>query len=223
MNINCNLSKEETPLCKLIEKYGSDKGCTKNKPDNFHNYTLYYHNLFSPVRYDKIRIFELGIGTTNTDILCNMGKNGTVGASLYAWKEYFPMASIFAADIDKSIKIDEANIKTYYCDQTSKESIHNMWTNNSDLWNGFDIIIDDALHTFDANKLFFENSVHKLNINGVFIIEDLGTYYSQNYKELMNNWKSMYPNLEFRHISYLEFNHKTNIYDNEMIIAKRVY
>lgn len=223
MDIKANLSKEETILCKLMEKYGSDKGCTSTKPDNFHNYTLYYNNLFTPVRYENLRIFELGIGTTNTNIPNNMGINGKAGASLRAWKEFFSASDIFAADIDKTILVDEPSIKTYYCDQTSKESIRELWTTNVDLWNGFDIIIDDALHTFDSNKLFFENSIHKLNINGVFIIEDLGTFHSSIYTNQMNTWKSVYVNLEFRHISYLEFNHKTNIYDNEMIIAKRIY
>jgi len=223
MDINCTLSKEETTLCNLIVKYGSDKGYTSTKPDNRHNYTLYYNNLFSPVRYEKLRIFELGIGTTNTSIPNHMGENGKAGASLHAWREYFPASSIFAADIDKTILVDEPSIKTYYCDQTSKESIHDLWTTNHDLWNGFGIIIDDALHTFESNKLFFENSVHKLNINGVFIIEDLGTYASSTYKNQMEKWKSMYVNLEFRYISNQEFNHRTNICDNEMIVAKRIY
>lgn len=37
-----------------------------------------------------------------------------------------------------------------------------MWKND-DLVDNFDIIVEDGLHTFDANVCFFENSVHKLN------------------------------------------------------------
>ena len=39
----------------------------------------------------------------------------------------------------------------------------------------FDIMIDDAIHTFEANKTFFLNSVHKLSKNGIYIIEDVTT------------------------------------------------
>jgi len=206
-----------------MEKHGSDKGYTVDKPTSFHNYTLYYNSLFAPRRYEKLRLFELGIGTTNCDIACNMGKDGTAGASLRAWREYFPQVNIFAADIDKTILVEEDRIKTYYCDQMSKESIYDMWTQNTELWEGFDIIIDDALHTFDANKLFFENSVHKLNVNGVFIIEDVGSFHLANYKDQIKIWENKYPNLDFRLLDYIELNHKTNIYDNELIVVKRLY
>ena len=42
---------------------------------------------------------------------------------------------------------------------------------------GFDIIIDDGLHEFHANKCFFENSIEKLNPGGFYIIEDIGKKY----------------------------------------------
>jgi tetratricopeptide (TPR) repeat protein len=37
----------------------------------------------------------------------------------------------------------------------------------------FDIIIDDGLHSFDANTTFFRSSVQKLKSNGYYIIEDI--------------------------------------------------
>ena len=37
----------------------------------------------------------------------------------------------------------------------------------------FDIIIEDGLHTFEANKCFFENSIHKVKRGGIYIIEDI--------------------------------------------------
>jgi hypothetical protein len=37
----------------------------------------------------------------------------------------------------------------------------------------FDLIIDDGLHVCEANMIFFENSIHKLKKNGLYIIEDV--------------------------------------------------
>jgi hypothetical protein len=37
----------------------------------------------------------------------------------------------------------------------------------------FDIIIDDGLHTAEANINLFLNSFHKLKKNGIYIIEDV--------------------------------------------------
>jgi len=223
MDIHCDINKGPTILCELMEKYGSDKGYTVLKPEKFHNYTLYYYNLFSPRRYERLRIFELGIGTTNCDISCNMGKDGKPGASLRAWRDYFPLANIYAADIDNTIQFEETRIKTYCCDQKSPESVQKLWSENIELWDGFDIIIDDALHEYGANKTFFENSIHKLNVNGVFIIEDVGSYYILVYKEQIKQWQQKYPNLDIRLIYYDEMNHVTNIYDNSLIIVKRLY
>lgn len=223
MDITATFATEPTPLCCLIEKYGSDKGYVTYTPETHHNYTLYYHNLFKGRRYEPLRIFELGIGTTNSEILCNMGTDGKPGASLRAWRDYFPLAQIYAADIDDKIMLDERRIKTYHCDQESSESIRNLWQNNIELWTGFDIIIDDGLHRLEANKTFFENTIHKLNVGGVFIIEDVGSYYLGHYGGLLTAWQLKYPNLEFRLIDYKELNHQTNIYDNVLIIAKRLY
>jgi hypothetical protein len=136
MNIQCKIEDKPTPLCLLMEKYGSDKGHVEYQENKYHNYTLYYYSLFSQKRYEHLRIFELGIGTTNKEILCNMGVYGVPGASLRVWKEFFPKAQIFAADIDKTILFTEDRIKTYYCDQESRESIIDMWNDNIDLWEG---------------------------------------------------------------------------------------
>ena len=93
---------EKTDLCRIMAANRSDKG----NPDIYqawHNYTIYYDKIFSPWRERPLRIFELGLGTNDTSIESNMGENGRPGASLFGWREYFPNASIFGADIDKKI------------------------------------------------------------------------------------------------------------------------
>ena len=63
-------------------------------------------------------IFEIGLGTNYKNIVSNMGINGKPGASLRAFRDYCPNASVFGADIDKRILFEEERIKTFYVDQT---------------------------------------------------------------------------------------------------------
>ena len=221
MNIDANPTYDKAnDLCEIIERWGSDKGKVSSETESFHNYTRLYYHIFKGRRYNKLRIFELGIGTNNTKILCNMGIDGKPGASLRAWTEFFPDSRVFAADIDNEILFQTDRISTFYCDQTKADVIQAMWFNNVNLWTGFDIIIDDGLHRFDPNVTFFENSVHKLNVGGIFIIEDVGTSIMYKYKDAIVKWSEKYPNIEFRLIS---LKHPTNIWDNNLMLAKRLY
>lgn len=145
-----------TELCEIMERHGSDKS-------TFHNYTTVYSRIFEHLRdREGVRVFEVGLGTSN------MGKDGTPGASLRGWREYFRHADVFGADIDTRILFDEDHIKTYFCDQLDADTVRDMWTSNPELAkDGFDVIIDDGLNMFQANKTFFENSVHKLRPGGI--------------------------------------------------------
>ena len=179
-----------TNLCKIMERYGSDKSVRN------HNYTLVYSKLFDPIKQNKLRVFELGLGTNNTDVPSNMGPDGKPGASVYGWAEYFPNSDIFGADIDKRILFNTKRINTFYCDQTNPESIKELW-NNPLLANNFDIIVEDGLHCFIANITFFENSIHKLNKGGYYIIEDIETSEFPLFNDKINEYKSLYPHLSF--------------------------
>lgn len=174
-----------TSLCNIMTKCGSDKG-------SYHNYTTIYYDYFNDISNNNLNIFELGLGTNYTDIPSSMGPNGTPGASLYGWKEFFPNSNIYGADIDKRILFSDDRIKTYFCDQTNIQSINNLW-NISDLINlEFDIIVDDGLHEFNANLTFFENSFYKLKKGGKYIIEDL-------FPETIKNFEDIKEQLIIKH------------------------
>jgi hypothetical protein len=202
-----------TPLCVIMQKCGSDKGGTGV---SHHNYTRLYHSLFKAHINSEMRIFELGIGTNNVNLPSNMGKYGIPGASLKAWSEYLPNSQVFGADIDRDILFQESNIKTYYCDQRDSLSIRDMW-NHPDLNNNFDIIIEDGLHTFEANVCFFENSVHKIKPGGLYIIEDVIVHKLHLYQAKIEEWKSIYPGLSFR-IKIIP--NECNDFDNCLIIIQ---
>jgi hypothetical protein len=209
-----------TELCKIMGDFGSDKGHL-NISESPHNYTTLYYQLFKDIRYNKLRIFELGLGTNNLDVLSNMGVNGKPGASLKGWKEFFPNSEIFGADIDKRILFNENRISTYFCDQTNPDTIKDMY-NNPELNENFDIIIEDGWHTFPAQVCFFENSIHKLKCGGYYVIEDVHNVLldEENYFiNKLNIWKSKYPNLQFW---VCRLPSKLGALANNLIIIKKI-
>jgi len=154
--------------------HGSDKG------QGWHNYTTIYSVLFGELRDQPLRIFELGLGTNNPNFAFNMGLNGQPGASLRGWRELFSHALVYGADIDGDILFEEDRIKTFYCNQLDSIAIRDLWS-QPDLQRGMDIIIDDGLHTFEANSLFLEGSLERLNPGGVYVIEDI-------FRETIKRW-----------------------------------
>jgi len=200
--------KESTPLCEIMGRNKSDKGDINQKGE--HNYTTFYYSIFRELREKKLRIFELGLGTNNINLASNMGPDGRPGASLYGWQEFFPNSYIFGADIDSDILFNTEQIKTFYCDQTHPETIEKLW-NEPDLQENFDIIIEDGLHTFNANVCFFENSIHKLKSNGYFIIEDIKNDDVELFLNKIKLWESQYTDCLFTLLKIpYDCNHSNN-------------
>jgi len=195
-----------------MDRYGSDKG-PKTTGTSWHTYTPVYHSLFYGLSGDTMNVFELGIGTNNPKLPSNMGVNGKPGASLRGWRDYFPNASIYGADIDRTILFNENRIKTVYCDQTNPQVIRSMWNELPDM----NIIVEDGLHTFDANVMFFENSIHKLKVGGVYVIEDISNKDIQRFRTKITEWQSQFPRLMFEIMS---LPHPVNIYDNNLLIIR---
>ena len=200
-----------TELCNIMKNHGSDKG------GGWHNYTEKYYEIFESIKNKPMNIFELGLGTNFTDTPSNMGVNGKPGASLYGWREYFKNSKIFGADIDKRILFKSDNIETFYCDQKNPTDIKNMWENELLKNITFDIIIDDGLHEYEANIIFFENSIHKLNKGGFFIIEDLLNESISSFENKISEYKITKPELCFE---IVKLEHDKNIYDNNFLIIK---
>ncbi len=195
-----------TPLCSIMHKYGSDKGLGR------HNYTKEYYNLFNNRRFDVKTVFELGIGTTNRFIPTNMGPKGTPGASLRGWREFFPNAIIYGADIDKSVLIREERIESYYVDQTSELSVMSLWESPALKDLKFDLMVDDSLHRSGPNFNFLINSYHKLNVGGVYIIEDV-LVKEDNINEYRNRLELLLKRVNFKY-EILNIPHPNNKIDN---------
>lgn len=206
-----------TPLCEIMGRHGSDKGHA-NITQCWHNYTTFYHSIFKDMQHKPLRIFELGLGTNNLSVPSNMGPNGKPGASLYGWSEFFPNSKIYGADIDMNILFETDRIKTYYCDQTNPVIIKMMWNQTELAEGGFDIIVEDGLHTYNANVCFFENSIHKLNDGGYYIIEDILNYELRLFETKMAIWRNRYPQLEF---TMLCIPSSRNTNDNNLLVIRK--
>lgn len=149
-------------LKRLFDHYGSDKA-------NAHN----YHLLYGPILQNKAGIsgvFEMGLGTNNTDTVSNMGTYGRPGASLRAFRDFLPNAQIYGADVDHRILFEEERIKTYFSDQTNLDTLSALSTAIPDNLN---LIIDDGLHSPNANIAMVAFGVNKLQEGGWLIIEDI--------------------------------------------------
>lgn len=212
--LSISLPQISTELCEIMGRNKSDKG-HKNISTSWHNYTMYYFTIFNEYKNSPLRIFELGLGTNNVSLKSNMGSDGRPGASLYGWSEFFTNAEVYGADIDKDILFNTDKIKTFYCDQTNQTDIQNMWKEPA-LNNSFNIMIDDGLHEYDANVIFFENSIHKLAKNGYFIIEDIKTTDIPRFQTKIEEWVIQYPHLLFTMV-VLEH---SNTFDNNLLVVK---
>lgn len=172
------------PLTLLSEKFGSDKGSTQilnPYPWKPHSYTHFYHHIFAHCRGNIKNVFECGIGTSDETIKSNMSATGATGASLLMWREYFPNAHIFGADIDSKTLFQDSRISTFQMDQMNENSIQQYWKNLENI--SFDLMIDDGLHSFSAGITLFENSIQKLSQYGLYFIEDVNTFDLARYQE----------------------------------------
>ena len=155
--------KRNTDLIKnYFIKYDSDKSKT-------HNYHLVYGSLFKKRNSIK-KVLEIGLGTDNEKLISNMGKLGKPGASVKAFRDFFPKAKIFGADIDKKILFKDKRINTFYVDQTNLKSLKALFKK---IGSNFDLIIDDGLHASYANINVIISSLNFLKKNGFLVIEDI--------------------------------------------------
>ena len=157
----------------IFDAHGSDKS-------NQHN----YHFLYGSILHDKMKItniLEIGLGTNNTDTVSNMGKEASVGASLRAFRNFCPNAQIIGLDVDRRVLFNEERITTYYVDQVQATTFDALLPR---LPQSFDLIIDDGLHSPDANLNSLKFGLGLLKQGGFVVIEDIG-------KEAIPLWQNV--------------------------------
>jgi hypothetical protein len=160
---NCRRAAAEQ-LKKLCDRYGSDKATRHN-----------YHLLYGPLLAERdsiTAVLEIGLGTNNSHVVSNMGIDGKPGASLRAFREFLPRARIFGADVDQDILFTEERIATFFVDQTDPSSFAGLAEAVHAI--EFDLIIDDGLHSPNANLTTILFGLDdRLKAGGSLVVEDI--------------------------------------------------
>lgn len=154
-----------TPLCHHMQRRGSDKA-------TFHNYTRVYHHLFQHWTRDAFNLLEIGIGSIDASVPSNMGPNGTPGASLRGWRDYFPKANVLGADIDPQTMFSEDRISTCVLDQRSPH-VAKYLDGMKSMFPSFRVIVDDGLHDGATNLHVMKHLLPRLDVGGYYVIEDI--------------------------------------------------
>jgi hypothetical protein len=155
---------ERARVDETLTRHGSDKAAP-------HTYGETYASILRSIPHGA-RIVELGIGTNNEDVPCNMGSRGVPGASLRAFRELCPDAELIGADIDRRILFQEDRISTYWVDQLDRSSLRSL----RELLGGthcVDLVIDDGLHSKRSNLNSLRELVPAVKPGGYYVIEDV--------------------------------------------------
>jgi SAM-dependent methyltransferase len=137
-----------------------------------------HEEVYGCLDFDRSKIgavLEIGIGSNDPKMPSSMGRNGVPGASLLLWRELFPNAQVIGADFDKKILMNAERISSFFVDSTNSKSIEDMLGAISQTLevNDFDLIIDDGLHTPEANLRNFRVLNESLRPGGFYVIEDI--------------------------------------------------
>lgn len=164
--MNFTLESVDPELDRLINKYGSDKNLSK--------YNLIYSKLFKDIKLNVTSVLEIGVGSLTSESSSFAGikrfyPNYSPGASLRAWRDYFPNAFIHGVDIGEDCLIEEERIKTFIFSSTRHDKcLEHLFEYK------YDIIIDDGDHQGLSQLLTFKNLIPLLKENGYYFIEDVG-------------------------------------------------
>ena len=152
-------------LDSLFVAFGTDKG-----GPNGWGYSPAYEKHFGPIRGSVKNVLEIGI--------CGFRDipNNVVGASLFAWREYFPEATIHGLDNDgRFIFNDQHRIKTALCNAYDRVELVKALI-NFHLDGPLDFICDDAVHDplpqIDLARMLWP----LLRKGGIYSIEDVCPY-----------------------------------------------
>lgn len=155
---------DDGALGALLDKYGSDKFK--------HGYTKVYALIFEEIAVrPDVAILEIGLGTDDPEFISSMAGAGKPGASVRAFRDYLPSARVFGADLDEKILFQEDRLQTARVDQTVRDSFEVMWGNFHQP--KLDLVIDDGLHSTEANLNTFFFAVNALKPGGYVVIEDI--------------------------------------------------
>jgi hypothetical protein len=159
-----------TKLVKLFDKYGCDKGNIK------HRYDRVYEPVLESYKDTPFSMLEIGVFKGN---------------STEAFLDFSPQIEIVGIDIFTRVSpenipvLNQPRVSWAKCDSLKGANDAFRAVAPED---GFDIIIDDGLHTHEAQWKTFENFIPFLKDGGSYFIEDVWPYDKMTTKEKQHPW-----------------------------------
>jgi len=145
-------------LTELAKLYKTDKWGT-------HRYTPHYEASLKHLRSKEFTLLEIGIG--------GFKKEGSGGASLRMWRDFFPKATIVGVDIIDKSYVAGDRIEVYTGDQSDPELLGRIVADHPDL----KVVIDDGSHVSAHILATFKTLFPLLPDDGIYAIEDTQTSY----------------------------------------------
>ena len=165
-------SSESKRLNEVFVHFATNKGShffSDNIKHSGHGYDAFYEKLFKENRTKNLNIMEFGIHH---------------GDSLAALSSYFPNANIVGVDKNPfSTNYKSKKIRTLHCDVSSEKNLESL---SNYLNKDYDYIIDDASHNPIHQKLTLFSMFQNLKSGGIFVIEELNFFQSENNKDDSN-------------------------------------
>ena len=162
-------SVESKRLNEVFIHFATNKGShffSNNIKHSGHGYDAFYEKLFKENRTKNLNIMEFGIHH---------------GDSLAALSSYFPNAKIVGVDKNPfSANYKSKRIRTLHCDVSSEKNLESL---SNYLNKDYDYIIDDASHNPIHQKLTLFSMFQNLKSGGIFVIEELNFFQSENNKD----------------------------------------
>ena len=151
-----------TELCEIAYKYGTDK-CPQLK----HSYTPFYYEFLKDRRQSIKKILEMGIGQTRKSL---HGEYLQRGASLCMWRDFFPSAQIYGADIHSETMFKGERIETFLCDETKKNNLNELIKKTG---SDIDLFIDDGHHHKRRQIFLCRILMPMFKKEVIYVIEDV--------------------------------------------------
>lgn len=135
-------------LSELALKYKTDRW-------GKHHYTPIYYKLFKHKRNSVKKVLEIGVAE---------------GAGLYMWRDFFPEAKIYGAEIDHQRVFSEYHIKVFLCDQSKEEHLLNLLSFTGV---NLDFVVDDGSHKPEDQVFTALKILQVLKKGAIYVIEDV--------------------------------------------------
>jgi 23S rRNA U2552 (ribose-2'-O)-methylase RlmE/FtsJ len=178
-------------LFEIYQKYQTPDG--QGDKGTAHSYIEKYEELLSPYRNNST-VLEIGIAG---------------GYSMNMWGEYFTNSKIYGMDISPEILFNDFLKNTKFtvllADATSPDCLDTI----KDLT--FDVVIDDGSHVFEDQIKSFKLLKHKINKNGLYIIEDISNL-DKKTKQIFESLHDVCEIIDLRHIK--------NRYDDVLVVYR---